>query len=221
VPSESSAAQVAELHPDAREKIRIVPHGVPSRFLEAQDPDAARELLRRRGVPAAPFLLHVGGTRPRKNVPLLLRAFARYRLQGGQAGLVLAGPGRAPAPPAGVLHLGYVSDDLLLALYDTAAALVISSESEGFGLPVLEAMARELPVVSTPCGGVADAAAGAALLLETNDEQELAAALLRVVGDDELRRDLVERGRVRVGEAMWERSARRLREVLAEASDRA
>ncbi len=217
VPSEFTAAQLRDEVPDAAGRVRVVPHGVAPRFLAPVDAAAAARLRRHHAVPDAPYLLHVGGTRPRKAVPLLLRAYARYRLQGGTRALVLAGPGDAPErPPAGVVHLGWVADDLLLALYDGAAALVVASESEGFGLPCLEAGARGVPVVARSTGALPEVLGDAGLLVDGADE-ELAAALVRLDRERGLAERLVDRGRARAAARTIEAAARRLRAVLDEA----
>lgn len=217
-PSRSAAAQVTEAFPDAQPRVRVVPHGVPAMFLAP--PDAVRDgALRARIGVAAPYLLHVGGTRERKDVPLLLRAYARYLLRGGQAQIVLAGPGDPPdRAPRGVRAVGYVTDEMLLALYDGAEALVVSSESEGFGIPVIEAMARGVPVVTTSAGGLSQTAGGAATLVPPGDDEALAAAIRQLELDPALRATLVAKGRVRAAACRYSDSAARLYDVLAEAS---
>jgi glycosyltransferase involved in cell wall biosynthesis len=218
VPSETTAGQVVAEEPDAEGRVRIVPHAVAPVFLEEPDREAARALRALHRVPPSPYLLHVGGTRARKGVPVLLRAYARYRLQGGRRPLVLAGPGEPPTRmPADVWHLGYVSDDLLLALYAGAGALVVSSESEGFGLPCLEAMAQRVPVVALRAGALPEVVGDDALLVDAGDDDALGAALLTVENDSALREGLLHRGRARVEGATWAASAQRLRGVLREA----
>ena len=219
VPSETTAAQVIAEVPDAAERVRVLPHAVAPLFLAPADPTAASELRSFHGVVAAPFLLHVGGTRARKGIPLLLRAYARYRLQGGRASLVLAGPGAAPArKPPGVQHLGYVSDDLLVALYAGASTLVVSSESEGFGLPCIEAMALGLPVVTVGGGALPEVVGAAALVVPYGDDDALAAGVLRVEREPGLADALIQSGRTRAAALSWAATATRLRAILEEAS---
>jgi len=195
VPSETTAAQVSAEVPEASGKVRVLPHGVAPRFLARPDLPAAADLRAFHGVPSAPFLLHVGGTRARKGVPLLLRAYARYRLQGGLLPLVLAGPGDAPErAPADVHHLGYVSDDLLLALYA--------------GVPVVTVAGGALPEVVGDC----------ALVVPTGDDDALATAIVRVEREQGVATTLIERGHVRAASASWSVTATRLRGILAEAA---
>jgi glycosyltransferase involved in cell wall biosynthesis len=148
-----------------------------------------------------------------------VRAFARYRLRGGRCDLVLAGPGPDPAAaPRAVRSLGWIDDPALLALYDGAQALVVASESEGYGLPVLEAFARGVPVVAFAAGGVVEAAGDAAVLVPPGDEEGLAEALLRIESDAAHRASLVERGRRRAAASRWPDAARKLVAVLREAA---
>ena len=150
-------------------------------------------------------------------MPHLLRAFARYRLRGGKCDLVLAGPGPAPdRAPRGVMSLGWIDDAALLALYDGAQTVVVASESEGFGLPVLEAAARGTPVVACASGGVVEAAGDAALLVPPGDEEAFASALLAVEDDAATAASLVERGRARAAGFRWATAAARLVAVLRE-----
>ncbi|MCE9638058.1 MAG: glycosyltransferase family 4 protein [Planctomycetes bacterium] len=217
VPSEATAAQLRQLHPDAAPWVRVVAHGVDERFFAPQDEAAAARRRADLGLPAR-YLLQVGGNRPRKNVPGLLRAFARYRLRGGRSDLVLAGPGPdAERTPRGVTSLGWVDDDTLVALYGGASALVLASDSEGYGIPVLEAFALGVPVVACAAGGVVEAAGGAAMLVPVGDDEALAAAMLEVETDDTARANLIWRGRARAATCRWDASARKLVAVLREA----
>ncbi len=217
-PSRSAASQFAEIHPAAADRVRVVPHGVPEAFFAPADPARAKAARAALGV-EVPYLLHVGGTRDRKNVPLLLKSYARYLLQGGRAALVMVGPGDAPAsPPRGARFLGYVRDEALLALYDGASTLVVSSDSEGFALPVLEAMARGVPVASTSAGGIPETAGDAAKLVPSGDEEGLAAALRAIDADPRLREELVAKGRARAAAFRFSETAARLHAVLVEAA---
>jgi len=219
-PSETSADQLTQLHPRARAVVRVVPHGVAGRFREPPEPESAACVRAAAGVPDRPYFLHVGGDRPRKDIGLLLGGYGRFREAGGRAGLELVGPGNAPSPlPPAAAFRGYVDEELLLALYAGALALVVSSESEGFGLPVLEAMACGTPVVATAAGALAEVAQGAAYLVEPGNAEALCRALIEVERDGVLRADLAGRGRERAASATWDDAAERLLEVLREAAD--
>ncbi len=215
-PSEATRAQVETCHPASRSRLRVVPHGVGRRFSE----------VTRRAEEGSGFWLHVGGARARKNLPMLIRSYVRYREGGGGAALRLVGPGAGPVDlPRGVSWLGYVDEETLLAMYSGARGLIVASEAEGFGLPVLEAMAAGCPVVACAAGGLVEAAGGAAHLVPPGDAEALAAALRALdcgdrAGDVERgrarRAELARAGRQRAAGATWSRSAESLVAVLAE-----
>lgn len=165
--------------------LHVVPHGVePDRTTPGQVADAqARYGLHR------PYVLWCGTLEPRKNVAGLLAGFAQVTAERPDLDLVLAGPsgwgdalGDGPRPPAGrVRPLGFVSDADLAALYKGARAFAYPSLREGFGLPVLEAMAHGTPVLTTAGTPMAEVAGDAGVLV-TADPEAIAAGLLEVTG---------------------------------------
>jgi glycosyltransferase involved in cell wall biosynthesis len=114
----------------------------------------------------------------------------------------------------GVLYLGHVDDATLSALYRSAAILALPSLYEGFGLPLLEAMAHGLPAVVGNVGALPEVAAGAALLVDSEDVASIASGLERLLDDAPLREKLSAMGRERAAEFTWERAASTTREVL-------
>lgn len=166
-----------------------------------------------------PFVLHVGAVDARKNLPRTLRALS---LLPRSSDLVLAVAGRmteaeesglrAAAREAGVEHrlepLGFVDDARLASLYRAATAFVFPSLAEGWGLPVLEAMAHGCPVVTSNRSSLPEAAGDAALLVDPTSPESIALAVARLEDDSTLRADLVARGLRRVGDFTWSASAR-------------
>jgi len=183
-------------------------------------PADARPRLDRLGLPER-CLLFVGTFEPRKNVAGLLNAYRILIDRGGEPPpLVLAGRrgwlfdetmtriDRLRLRERVVL-LETPSDDDLVALYSSASALILPSHYEGFGLPVLEAMACGLPVVISGRGSLPEIAGEAALVVDDPDDADaLASAIARVLSDDSLAADLHQRGLARVAEFSWERCAR-------------
>jgi glycosyltransferase involved in cell wall biosynthesis len=164
--------------------------------------------------PAGPYLLAVGDLRRKKNLVRLVRAFRRLRADGLPHRLLLAGldagEGAAIRAAAGddpVELAGYVEDARLDALMRGADLLVYPSLYEGFGLVIVEAMARGCPVAAARATALPEAAAGAAALFDPLDEADMAATIRRVLEDDRLREELVERGRARASELSWDRTA--------------
>ena len=172
------------------------------------------------------YLLFVGNLRPHKNLHRLLTAFARVR---NDVILVVAGyrdPRYWPSLARRlddlrladrVKFLDYVDGRLLPALYAASCAVVLPSLYEGFGLPVLEAMACGTPVVASRIGPVLEAAGEAASLVDPQDVDALAAAMQRIVDDEVLRAELRARGLVRAREFTWEATARGVLTVMTEA----
>ena len=196
-----------------RAKIDVTPLGVSDRPPGRATP--ADELRSRLGVPAGtPLVLFVGQIAAHKNLTALVRALPAL----GDARLVL--PGRATPHRdeleglAGSLGVrdrvvlpGFVSDADLEGLYALADCFVLPSTLEGFGLPILEAMRRGVPVACSDASSLPEVAGGAALLFDPGDPAAIAAAVSRVLGDAALRADLVARGRARAAELTWERTA--------------
>jgi glycosyltransferase involved in cell wall biosynthesis len=216
-----SAAEIHAAYGIAHDRIAVVPLGVVPRFAG----EAAAADVR------SPFVLHVGDLHARRNLPVVLDAvMALRRRAGGTAGLTLALAGvdrgvvaelQARAAAAGgsdaLAVLGIVSDARLDALYREAAALVYPSLYEGFGLPVLEAMARGTPVVATRASSVPEVLGDAGVLLEPDDAAGWVASLDAIIGQPGRRAALAEAGRTRAAAFTWERTARETYEVYLRA----
>ena len=213
--SEFSRSELTGLLGVAPERVAVVPNGVDERFSPDVDPAPARAAF---GLGERPYALVVGTRIARKNVAALQAA--AHALADAGIDLVAAGGGRSymetgDAPPARAL--GYVPDDLLPALYTGARVLLMPSLYEGFGLPVLEAMASGVPVVAADRAALPEACGGAALLVDPDDARALAEAAIKAATDDDLRATLIEHGRARATRYTWDRTARMTDEVIAEA----
>jgi glycosyltransferase involved in cell wall biosynthesis len=197
-------------------RIAVVPNGAD--HLDQVRPEVA--CLERLGLERGRFLLAVGSANPTKNLPRLVRAYARSGLAQGVK-LVLAGGTRpqvfaatdeADAP--GVLHVGVLGDAQLKALYGAALGLVFPSLYEGFGLPPLEAMACGCPVAAAKAASLPEVCGDAALYFDPRAEDDIADALSRLQADAPLRERLRAAGRERAAAFTWRASAARLLQLV-------
>jgi glycosyltransferase involved in cell wall biosynthesis len=172
-------------------------------------------------------LLFVGAPAPHKNLPGLLDALQQLP-PGDRPRLTVAGPWpathvdafrrSAQAHGVDVRVEAHADDDRLRELYSTSSALVMPSRWEGFGLPVLEAMAAGCPVIISAAAALQEVAGGAAVIVPVDDVDALAGAILRLLGDAEEQRRRANAGLVRATEFTWERSVAALRDVYGAAS---
>jgi glycosyltransferase involved in cell wall biosynthesis len=166
------------------------------------------------------FILSVGALEPRKLPDVLAEAHRRARSQGLRAGLVFAGDGamRPELESGGATVLGHVSDATLDALYERALAVVCASREEGFGFTPLEAATRGTPAVVAALPVFDETIGEGALRAAPGDPDALAAALLRVEREPELRERLANEARNAASRLSWERAARETRAALKESA---
>lgn len=222
VPSAVTAEEcrVAGLDP---ERITVVPHGV--RLPDTTAEQAAR--FRERLGLDRPYVLWTGTREPRKNLPVLLRAFDRVQQAGTDLDLVLVGPegwGPEEARLTGstgdrVRVLGRLAPDDLACAYAGAEVFCYPSLREGYGMPVTEAMAHGIPVVTSRGTATEEAAGGAAVLVDPWDVQDVARGLLEAL-DPARREQLVAGSRRRASELSWQRAAQQTTAVLLRAAGR-
>ncbi len=211
--SRFTAGQVEEFLGVEPSRIRVIPHGVhvPS----AVEPKLPRQNL----------VLFVGAIQRRKNIRRLVQAFERMpaswrlSLAGAADGFGAAEELRAieSSPRKGDIDvLGYITQMELEALYRRARIFAFPSLDEGFGMPVLEAMANSVPVITSRRSALPEVAGDAALLVNPDDPEEIAAALVRLASDEALCDELARRGRERALQFSWESALDRTWEVYRE-----
>ena len=216
VPSVAAAEDVVHFLAVERERISVIPMGCEARFQPVGELTRTAAIRRRYDLPPR-YILFVGTLEPRKNVTILLQAFAQVMAETPQddLGLVIAG-GRgwgsedylatvdALKLRDRVRFTGFVEDDHLPDLYRGALLLVYPSLYEGFGLPVLEAMACGTPVITSNRTSLPEVAGDAALLVDPTRPEALAAAMASILSDSDLRQVLRAKGLARAQAFTWD-----------------
>jgi glycosyltransferase involved in cell wall biosynthesis len=217
VGSQHARAELIEFYDLPPEKVVVTPYAADPIY-RPLPPDAAAAAVRERFGVRSPYVLAVGVLQPRKNLPRLVRAFARVAGQTPHSLLLVGKEGWAadelraalanPRLTGRVQFTGYVPDADLPALYAAADLFVYPSLYEGFGLPTLEAMACGTPVLTSTASSLPEVVGDAAEMVEPEDEAGIADAIVALLASPERRRVLRERGFARAALFSWEETAR-------------
>lgn len=226
--SESTRRDLVRLFHAPPDKIEVVPPGVEAEFFPNGDGNATVRFRREKNLPEH-FILFVGTREPRKNIPALIRAYskAKSRLRSPHSLVIVGGPGWNDRAILEAVEESHVKEDIILPgfapseelpyWYRAADAFVYPSQYEGFGMPLLEAMASGTPVIAGNLSSLPEAAGSAALLVDPGDEEALEEAIVRVIGDSALRDELITKGRERALQFTWSRTARATADVYRRA----
>lgn len=217
--SEHAAGEIQSLYGIPRSRLSVIHNGVTPVFLTLPGSDRMQAVRDQLQLADRPYILFVGGADPRKNHRTVVRAFARRRYEWKDHLLVLVGDAehrfgsyrrsvQAEHIEEAVRCPGRVSSEDLHALYAGASVFVFPSLYEGFGMPVLEAMASGAPVVTSNTTALPEVAGDAALLVNPESPDELGEAVTRILQDEPLRRSLQAKGKERVKQFTWDRTAR-------------
>lgn len=220
--SEHTRGDIAQHWPELRAPVHTIYPGVSRRVAPLP-----REALGRWGI-GGPYCLFVGTLEPRKNLPRLLEAFALLPAAARHIQLVIAGGagwGGLDLPGMIAHHgltervtlTGYVSEQELATLYAHAQGLAMPSLYEGFGLPLIEAMAHGVPVLTGAVSSMPEIAGPAAIVVDPYRAEAIAAGLTTLLLDEPRRQALIAAGQSRVARFDWDRAAGELLAVLAEA----
>jgi glycosyltransferase involved in cell wall biosynthesis len=237
-PSESARASVASALRWPADTIRRIDEAAAGIFSTSVDDESIQRVLQQYELPTeVPLLLYVGGISPHKNLAGLLEAMAQVfpddphswhlTLVGeherdsylGCYGEICALVRRLDLTDR-ITFTGFVPDEDLAALYSAATALVLPSFDEGFGLPVVEAMSRGLPVAVSRRGSLPEVVGDAGLLFDPDDRSEIANAIVRLLTDDDLRTKLSEQGLERASRFSWKKAAGQMIDILEDVASR-
>jgi glycosyltransferase involved in cell wall biosynthesis len=228
VDSENTKSAILQRFNVSEEKLSVIYLGVDGcRFRPIDDQECIKNVRNRYGVGPHPYILFVGNIEPRKNLSSLIHAYAELVKSGifkTEINLVIAG---ARGPLAGDLlslpsHLGLgnhvffpgvIMDADLPALYSGAALFVFPSHHEGFGFPVLEAMSCGTPVITSNVSSLPEIAGDAAILVDPNGVDDLFKAMLKLLTNERLRKDMIQKGFDRAKRFSWEETARKTLQV--------
>lgn len=167
-----------------------------------------------------PYLLFISTIEPRKNINAIISAFDflkhKYKIEHQLVLIGKKGWNYQPIFTAiqnspwkdEIHHLDYLSNELVALFYSKADVFLYPSHYEGFGLPVLEAMTLDCPVITSNTSSIPEVTGNAAILIDPNDYMQLAEAILQVISDSQLRQNLINKGKIRADLFSWERTAK-------------
>ena len=233
--SESTRRDVRDVLGIPADRIRLAYNAPNPDFFHPAAAERARGILERYQIDY-PFLLYAGNIRPQKNIPRLVEAFAVAREHLSRhpvyrdLHLIVIGDeiSRYPSVRRAVIQtrvekavrfLGFVPFEALRVFFESAALFVFPSLYEGFGLPPLEAMATGTPVVASNVSALAEVLGGAALLVNPENVFEIARAIQDALLDEDLRGELIAKGKTQAARYSWDRTARDVLEVYREVGD--
>jgi glycosyltransferase involved in cell wall biosynthesis len=219
--SQFSAERLAHFFPSIRSRLRVVHNAVTPRFFAPVSAEG-QKFLRDQNLCTRPFVLLPRGLAHRKNAELVLRAWPKLHAQHPDLQLVVTShcdagfAERAQALGSSVRLTGFVSDEALCSLYHAARVVWFPSLYEGFGLPVLEAMACGTPVVASNASSLPEIAGSAALLVDPHSDDDHIDAISSLICDGAERHRLSVQGRERASGFTWDAAAKQLRSHFQE-----
>ncbi len=222
--SEATKSDILKFSGIEKSKIRVVPNGCREGFFPLQPVDVQQ--VRDEISGGQPYFFYAGAIQPRKNIARLVEAFDLFKkgknrqhklLLGGRMAWQSGDVGRAVEAAehrADIHFLGYLDEGKLPKIMAAAAVFIYPSLAEGFGLPILEAMWAEVPVITSDRSAMAEVAGGAAFLVNPFSIDEMAEAMAELVDNQSLVADFVEKGRARRQLFDWDNHARAVGEMI-------
>lgn len=219
--SEYSAERTAHYFPAIKDRLRVIPNAASASFFQ---PPTARgqQVLRQLGIADRPFILVPGGLQHRKNADLILQAWPHIHERNPDLSLVVINHPhpmyleRAQALGSSFVLGGFQEEEQLVALYNAAQLVWFPTRYDGFGMPVIEAMACGTPVVSSNTTGIPEVAGDAAVLLSPDAMDDHIDVITELLNDSQKRAQMSELGRRRASRYTWANSAQQMAEAFRE-----
>lgn len=196
------------------DKIMVTYEAVDDKLLTIANSLSQNEVVK------PPYIFYVGNAHPHKNVEGLIKAFLQLKEKYPQMSLVLSGHDhhfwqrvKKENMHPDIIYTGYVTDEELVAFYKNASCFVMPSFEEGFGIPLLEAMACGCPVVSSDAASLPEVGGDACIYFNPRDLDDMADKISQVLNNEKLRKDLIEKGQKRYKQFSWEKLAKQTLEV--------
>jgi glycosyltransferase involved in cell wall biosynthesis len=223
--SEFSKERLVKIMNVPEEKVKVISHGLNSNFTP-RSKDAVSLCLRKYAI-KEPYILYAGKFDPLKNLDRVVEAFS-IALSSDELTLVMAGPVNwysyvildrveQLGLKEKVIFTGFVQDEDIVSMYSGASAFLLPSLYEGFGMPLLEAMACDVPVITSAVSAIPEVAGDAALYVDPHSSEDIAGGISRCLNDNALREGLIQKGREQVRSVSWEKTAQRTLKVYEEA----
>lgn len=229
-PSNFTKYEILKLFKCKEEKIRVIPHGVDEKFKREPEEGEVERVKSKYSLPPR-FILFVGNIEPRKNLEVLIDAFNVFKEELKDYKLLVVGEKvfgfekikkkiERMKMERDIIFTGYVENEELPIIYRLSSLFVFPSLEEGFGLPVLEAMASSVPVLASNTSSIPEVAGDCALYFSPYSPFDIAEKLKLVLKNESLRKNLIEKGKKRVEEFSWRRCAEKTLEFYREIGDK-
>lgn len=216
VPSDFVKQQLIKEYKLDKSKITVTYEGADESLIDLAKQDSPSnfsKLVQKFSI-QKPYIFYVGNAHPHKNLLRLVNAFTKLRESHSDLSLVLSGPDhyfwqqlKKEVNTKGIIFTGFVTDRELVSLYKNAAAYVMPSLEEGFGIPLLEAMACECPVVSSEAGSLKEVGGEAVIYFDPENENDMVGKISKVLDDKKIRESLIKKGEQRYKEFSWKKMA--------------
>lgn len=225
--SENSKKEIIEYLDVSEDKVRVIPNGVDADIYKKNFSTEELDRVRKKYNLPNRFILYLGTLEPRKNIEAIVEGFALYRRHGGDLKLVIAGKKgwmydsifervKGHSLENEVIFTGYVDENDKPCIYKMCQLFIFPSFYEGFGIPVIEAMAAGVPVITSNTSSLPEVAGDAAVLVAPDDVNMMEDSIAKIISDDMFRKELILKGKKQCEKFSWKKSAEELLRIYEE-----